>query len=93
MLALPLMVAATLPAMEAARLARDQARFYIHKSNYDAQVAEAKAAGKHSIVVDDWSTFVTDNTFIVWDEWDKPEEAMGFKPYHSFGGHYYKVGD
>ena len=91
MLAFPLIVLLTLPSTEAARVVRDDLGFHLRKSGYDAQVTQAKAEGKHYIIVDDWSTFVTDTTFIVWDEWDKPEEVVGFKPYHSFGGHYYKV--
>lgn len=93
LLALPLMVLLTVPASAGARWFRDEARFYIHKERYETAVAEAKAEGKQYVVVDDWSIFVTANSFVVWDAWDKPEEVMGMKPYKSFGGHFYLVGD
>jgi hypothetical protein len=94
MLALPLMVLLTVPSTEAARWVRDETRFYIHKGAYDAKVTEAKAVGKHSAVVDDWSLFVTANEFVVWDEWDDPEEVIsGYRRYASFGDHFYLIGD
>lgn len=93
MLALPLMVVLTLPVADATRWVRDETRFYIHEERYEAEVAKAKAEGKQYVVVDDWSIFVTANSFVVWDAWDKPEEVMGMKPYQSFGGHFYLVGD
>jgi hypothetical protein len=93
-LAIPLMVLLTVPSMEMVGSARDDLRFLIHKNRYEAAVAKAKSEGKHSATVDDWSLFVTDNTFIVWDEQDRPEELIhGFKSYRSFGNHFYKIGD
>lgn len=94
MLALPLMVLLTWPASDVTRWVRDETRFYIHEGRYEAEVARARAEGKQYVVVDDWSIFVTANAFVVWDVWDKPEEVMmGMKPYQSFGGHFYLVGD
>jgi hypothetical protein len=92
-LALPLMVLLTVPSTEVARWVRDETRFYIHKSAYDAKVTEAKTTGKHTAWVDDWSIFFNANDFVVWDEFDDPEIASGFKLKRRFGGHFYLVGD
>jgi len=94
MVAIPLMVALTVSSMEMVRSARVELHFLIHKNRYETLIAKARSEGKHSAVVDDWSLFVTDHTFVVWDEQDHPEEVMRpFKSYHSFGGHFYLVGD
>jgi hypothetical protein len=94
MMAIPLMVVLAVASMGTAISARDELRFLIHRSGYEAIVAEAKVKGKHFAVIDDWSLFVTANGFVVWDERDKPEEVIsGFRPYHSFGDHFYLVGD
>ena len=94
MLALPVMLLLTVPVTDAARWVRDETRFYLHKGRYEAEVAKAKTEGKQYVVVDDWSVFVTANSFVVWDVWDKPEEVMmGFRPYQSFGEHFYLVGE
>jgi hypothetical protein len=90
--AFPLMVALTIPSADMARSARDELRFLIHKSGYEAQVAAAKAKGQHHVSVDDWSIFFNANSFVVWDEYDEPDEP-GFKSYQSFGGHFYLIGD
>ena len=94
MLAIPLMVLLTVPSMEMVRSVRDNLRFLIHKNRYDAVIAKAKSEGKHFATVDDWSKFVTDNTFVVWDEQDLPEDVIhGFKSYRSFGNHFYLIGN
>jgi hypothetical protein len=94
MAAFPLMVIVTVPAADLARSARDEVRFFINKSAYDAEVAEARRQGKHYVTVDDWSLFVTDDTFVVWDEFDHPEEVIsGFRPTYiqKLGRHFYKI--
>jgi hypothetical protein len=63
MMAFPLMVAITVPAMEVMRSARDELRFLVHKGGYDALVAKTKTEGKQYIVVHDWSIFA--NSFVV----------------------------
>ncbi len=94
MLAFPLMIVLIIPSADISASIRDEARFYIHKGRYDAEVVRAKAEGRHFAVIDDWSLFVTANAFVVWDEFDKPEEVIsGFKPYQSFGHHFYLVGN
>jgi hypothetical protein len=94
LLALPLLVLLTAPSADLAQRSRDDIWFYLHKKHYEAEAAQAKAEGKHSAVLDDWSIFVSANSFVVWDERDRPEEVMmGFKPYHHFADHFYLVGD
>lgn len=92
MAAIPPMIVLTVPTMDASRSVRDELRFLIHKSGYEAQVAAAKAKGQHHISVDDWSAFFNAHSFVVWDEYDDPHEA-GLRSYQSFGGHFYLIGD
>lgn len=94
MAAFPLTVSLIFPATDAARTAGNELRFLTHKSRYDAEVAKTKAEGKYYVTVDDWSIFFNSNSFVVWDAWDKPEEAWpSFTVYKSFGGHFYLVND
>ena len=87
------MILLTLPSTEVVRSVRDEVRFNLHKGRYETEVARAKAEGKHMAWVDDWSIFFNANDFVVWDEWDDPEIASGFKLKQRFGGHFYLVGD
>lgn len=86
MLAFPALLPLFLPAIWVSQTARDELRFQIHKSRYEAEVTSARAKGEHSRIVDDWSVFVTANSFVVWDDRDNPEQIMaGYHRYQSFG--------
>jgi hypothetical protein len=93
MLVLPLMLLLIVPAGEIVRSVQVETRFYLNKARYDAEVVKAKAEWKHIAWVDDWSLFVTDNEFVVWDGQDQPAMDSGFPLEHRFGGHFYLVGD
>jgi hypothetical protein len=93
MLALPVMILLTVPSAEVTRSIREEVRFSLNKGRYEVEVARAKAEGKHIAWVDDWSIFFNANDFVVWDEWDDPEIASGFKLKQRFGRHFYLVGD
>jgi hypothetical protein len=71
MIALPLAIIAAVLVMDAGEKIGNHVRFLADKSRYETVVAEARAEGKRSKWVDDWSLFFNTNQFVVWDEQDQ----------------------